>query len=102
MFYRHEFDSFWPFGGYTLAIDREKALIGISVCSVKDQFSRPTGRANAEKRMESANGDGKLWIITAPVAESGITSEILRQALSNAVGFVVNEYPNSEFGVQFV
>jgi len=102
MYYRHGFDSYYPFGGWTLAIDTKERLIGISVCSPKDQYSRKAGRAIAEERAYSAVGDMRMFIITAPVGSHRDTNYFLHEALSNAITFVVERYPNTEFGVQFV
>jgi hypothetical protein len=105
MFYRHEFDRYnWgrQEGGWTIAIDPEKRLIGISICSPKDQFNKKLGRKIAEERAYSVVGDERMFIITAPVAAHGATAGLLKGALYNAIRFVTERYPNTEFGVQHV
>ena len=77
-------------------------LIGISVCSPIDQFSRKAGRTVAEERAHSSVGDERMFIITSPVGSHRATNYFLHEALSNAISFVVERYPNTEFGVQFV
>jgi hypothetical protein len=104
MFYRHEFDrDGWGYsGGWTLAIDLDKRLIGISVCSPKDQFNKKLGRSYATERAYRAFGDGRMFIITAPVGGHPTTVALLNDALSNAISFVVERFPGTTFGVQYV
>jgi hypothetical protein len=104
MYFRHEFDrDGWGYsGGWTLAIDLDNRLIGISICSPKDQFNKKLGRLVAEDRAHMAVGDGRMFIITAPVGAHPATVALLHEALSNAISFVVERFPNTEFGVQYV
>jgi len=56
--YRHVrargFGDLYPFGGATVAVDREAGCAGIALCSAKDRFSRKRGREIAENRLELA------------------------------------------------
>lgn len=104
MLYRHEWDRYCldeP-GGWTLAIDLDKRLIGISICSPKDQFNKKIGRKVAEERAYSATGDERMFIITAPAILHSERIELVRDAVRCAIRFVITRYPNTEFGVQFV
>jgi hypothetical protein len=89
-------------GGWTVAIDADNRLIGISICSPKDQFNKRLGRVIAEERAHMAFSDGKMFIITAPVTSSRVTTGFVHEALRSAIGFVIHRFPNTEFGVQFV
>lgn len=105
MFYRHGFNRYgWGEieGGWTMAIDVEKRLIGISICSLKDQFNKKLGRTVAENRAYSVVGDERMFIITIPATSNKKSNCLAVEALYQAIRFVTERFPNTEFGVHFV
>ena len=62
-------------GGFTLFIDPALKVIGISICSAKDRFSRPEGRLVAQALAEGAievlgDSDREGWLVAHPYIPS--------------------------------
>jgi len=95
---RHHFDELWVPGGYTIVIDMEEKIAGISLCSDKDQFGRKKGVALAKERIVTAissrpsDCSSALGAIVAPRVQ-GRQAWLLREAIARATTLVLKFMP---------
>lgn len=109
--FRHHYDMYngisgyystWP-GEYTIFIDRERKIVGISICSEKDQFSKKIGREKAMKRSFEIQGDpeGKIWAIVAPDGKGKKLNKPRTHAIKEAIEMILKKNPGAELGVTY-
>jgi hypothetical protein len=98
---RHYFDQEYPkAGGYTSVTDRDSMVIGIAVCSDKDQFCRKTGVAVAKERIESfiqaSEEADTIYQAQATIIAphiSGVSRPFANLAIRNNVQHLLTHYP---------
>jgi len=101
--YKHYFDR-WEFGepgGFTMCVDWERGVIGVSICSEKDQYCKKTGRRAAKDRADEQYCDGSIIVVSLPVALSGRAFRLQRRAAYEVFKFINRHFPNKQFGFTF-
>jgi hypothetical protein len=104
MTFRHFFDRYeWGVkeGGFTMAVDWDRKVIGFAFCSPKDQYCKKTGRDLASRRVEEQYCDGSIIVVTMPRAGNRATKFTQRQAIIQAMNFINLKFPNTQFGFTF-
>jgi len=103
--YRHFFNRYndpWVIpGGYTMAVDVERKVIGFAFCSQKDQYCKKTGRDLATKRVKEQSGDGSIIIVSMPKGLAEGTRHFQREATRDALDYIEFFWPNTPFGITY-
>ncbi len=68
-------------GGYTIRIDHDVQGMAISLCSFKDQFSRPKGRYYTDERASAVGTAGKFRVLTPFVLGESIMEKMRLSAI---------------------
>jgi hypothetical protein len=100
---RHYFDPEYPMdGGYTSVTDRDSMIIGIAVCSDKDQFCRKTGVAVAKERIHSfiqaSEEADTIYQAQASIVAphiSGVSRDYVNMAINSSVRYLLDYYPKT-------
>jgi hypothetical protein len=96
---RHFFAPNEPgYGGYTTVVDMEAKVVGIAVCSIRDQFARKKGVAIAKERIQAYLDVGSSTFSEECAAVIGprVHGEgryLARNALYHAGAFIFDHFP---------
>ena len=101
--YKHFYDRYdWgDLGGFTICVDWKRKVIGVAICSVKDQYCKKTGRELAKRRSDEQHGDGSIVIVTMPEAHSRGAASLQNRAKFEVLRLINRNFPNKEFGFTF-
>jgi hypothetical protein len=73
------------YGGYTIRVDHEVQNMSISLCSFKDQFSRPKGREVTDTRAGLVGIAGTFCVMTPDIFREGIMESVRLQTVHHCL-----------------